>query len=129
MDGYKEGKKRMTAWYWQVCLVGSGGMLGAIGRYKLALWVTKRFPSKLPYGTLTVNLLGSFMLGWVMRHHGEDAWRLWLGTGFLGAFTTFSTLKLESFQLMRSQDWRNWGLYTGLSYTGGIMLVFLGYYG
>ncbi|NEW05409.1 fluoride efflux transporter CrcB [Paenibacillus sp. SYP-B3998] len=115
-------------WLWPVFLVGLGGFFGAISRFQLAAYMARRFPSSFPYGTLTVNLLGCFLLGWLMRYHAFDDWKLLIGTGFMGAFTTFSTLKLESLKLLRANDMQTWLLYTSFSYTCGILLVFIGYY-
>ncbi|MFD0697217.1 fluoride efflux transporter CrcB [Paenibacillus sp. GCM10027628] len=118
----------MIASMWPVCLVGIGGFIGAISRFLLAGYVAKRFPSSIPYGTLAVNLSGCFLLGWLMRYHSFDDWKLLIGTGFMGAFTTFSTLKLESLKQLRAGDIKAWLLYTFLTYTGGICLAFIGYY-
>ncbi|MBD0379293.1 fluoride efflux transporter CrcB [Paenibacillus sedimenti] len=118
----------MTAWLWPLCLVGIGGFFGAICRFQVAGYVSKRFPSSIPYGTLTVNLVGCFLIGWLMRYHEFDDWKLLIGTGFLGAFTTFSTLKLESLKQLRTGEMQAWLLYTFLSYIGGICLAFFGYY-
>jgi CrcB protein len=118
----------MTPWIWNVVLVGSGGFLGSICRYKLSSFLSNRFPSVFPYGTLTVNLLGCFWLGWIMRHHAHDSITLWAGIGFLGAFTTFSSLKLESLSMLKKKFTSTWLLYTLLSYTLGLLLVVLGYY-
>lgn len=113
---------------WPLFLVGTGGFFGAVCRYRLSSIVARRFPSSIPYGTLTVNLSGCFLLGWTMRFHAYDEWKLLLGTGFLGAFTTFSTFKLESVKLLKHKQMRSWLLYTGLSYSLGLSLVFIGYY-
>ncbi|TXK85732.1 fluoride efflux transporter CrcB [Paenibacillus sp. N3.4] len=118
----------MNSWLSSVCLVSIGGFLGAVSRFRLGAYLSKRFPSSIPYGTLTINLLGCFLLGWLMRHHAFDNWKLLVGTGFMGAFTTFSTMKLESIKMLQAREWRVWILYTMLSYTGGIGLTFIGYY-
>jgi CrcB protein len=117
----------MTPWLVHLVLVGCGGFLGAISRYKLSGFITNRFPSVFPYGTLTVNLLGCLLLGFLMRQH-NDALRLLAGVGFMGAFTTFSTLTLESLQLLKQKKALTWFLYTLLSYSFGLLLVCLGYY-
>lgn len=89
----------------QIALVGLGGFLGANARYWLGLWVNSRAQSVFPYGTLTVNIAGSFILGlltalWLTRGGGDPRLKLLIGTGFLGAFTTFSTYMVESVNLM-----------------------------
>jgi fluoride exporter len=118
----------ITPWIWHILLVGSGGFLGSICRYKLSNFLSNRFPSVFPYGTLTVNLLGCICIGWVMGHHAHDSITLWAGTGFMGAFTTFSTLKLESLGLLKHKWTGTWLIYTLLTYTLGLLFVFLGYY-
>lgn len=118
----------MTAWLWPVCLVGIGGFFGAISRFRLGTTLSRRFPSSIPYGTLTINLLGCFLLGILMKYHASDNWKLLIGTGFMGAFTTFSTFNLECVKQLRAGQWQAWIIYTMLSYTGGILLCFIGYY-
>jgi CrcB protein len=111
-----------------IALVAVGGFAGAISRYKLSAFISSRFPSAIPYGTLTINLLGSFLLGWMAGHHWPGDWTLLFGTGFMGAFTTFSTFKLESLKLWQQRAWGPLILYIGFSYTLGIILAFLGFY-
>ncbi len=108
-------------------LVSAGGFAGAVARYWICSRIAKRLRGSLPYGTLTVNLAGSFLLG-VLWGGGADV-RLMalLGSGFMGAFTTFSTLKLESEALLRQGESRTAWLYLGLSYTLGLLLAYLGY--
>lgn len=118
----------MSTWLWPICLVSMGGFLGAISRFGLGTYMARRFPSAIPYGTLTINLLGCFLIGILMRYHAFDDWKLLIGTGFMGAFTTFSTLNLESVKQLRAGLWKAWMIYTMLSYTGGILLTFIGYY-
>ncbi|MBP1961282.1 fluoride efflux transporter CrcB [Paenibacillus aceris] len=118
----------MNTWLWAICLVSFGGFFGAISRFQLGSYMSRRFPSSIPYGTLTINLLGCFLLGLLMKYHSFDNWKLLIGTGFMGAFTTFSTLNLESVKQLRSGQWQAWMVYTMLSYTGGILLTFIGYY-
>ncbi len=87
-------------------IIGLGGFLGAISRYLVAGWAQDISRSThFPYGTLAVNILGSFLLGFLVRyafvHHVfSPETRLLIFVGFLGAFTTFSTFSNESFNLM-----------------------------
>ncbi|UKS31118.1 fluoride efflux transporter CrcB [Paenibacillus sp. HWE-109] len=115
-------------WIWAMCLVSFGGFFGAICRFQLGSYLSRRFPSSIPYGTLTINLLGSFLIGILMKYHAYDNWKLLIGTGFMGAFTTFSTMNLECMKLLLAGQWKVLMLYTLLSYTGGILLTFIGYY-
>jgi CrcB protein len=86
-----------------------GGGLGALARYRVAGLVSRRSQSPFPAGTLTVNVLGSFLLGSVVASalagRIPDSALVWAGTGFLGAFTTFSTFVYETLQLLEDQAW------------------------
>lgn len=82
-----------------VLAIGVLGGVGAIARFLLDGTVAGRLGRAFPYGTLSVNLLGSFILGaFVGAALSADAYRL-VGTGLIGAFTTFSTWTLESHRL------------------------------
>ena len=83
-----------------------------------------------PVGTLAVNLLGSFMIGflWCLfdEAHWPHEWRLFVFTGLLGSFTTFSTFTRETLQLFMTGDWKEAMLYVTLSNILGILLVLCG---
>lgn len=91
----------------QQCLaVGGAGFAGALARWGLAAMVARLLGTGFPYGTLLVNLSGSLALGYFYAGIGQrwivsDTLRLAIATGFLGAFTTFSTLMYESDALVR----------------------------
>ena len=95
---------------WEALLfVGLGGFLGANTRYLLSLIITERlatFTDKpIPFGTAFVNITGSFLLAillfWLAKQTGtNDRLRLMIGTGFFGAYTTFSTFANESINLL-----------------------------
>lgn len=85
-------------------LVGIFGAAGAISRYALDGWVSDMTHGQFPWGTFVVNLLGAFALGIVVALTTERLllspdWRVALGIGFLGAFTTFSTYTYETVKL------------------------------
>lgn len=86
-------------------IIGLGGFLGAISRYLMTGWVQTLSQSvHFPYGTLAVNILGSFLLGFLVRYAFlynvfSPETRLLIFIGFLGAFTTFSTFSNETFNL------------------------------
>ena len=94
-----------------VVLVGVGGAAGAIARYLVSrcvtsVWVTSATVAAWPVGTLFVNVAGSFLLAvfsiWIVNRAGfSEEMRLLVATGFLGAFTTFSTFANESVSLLR----------------------------
>ncbi|WP_040209302.1 fluoride efflux transporter CrcB [Neobacillus jeddahensis] len=110
----------------QVILVGIGGFFGAIARFSGSQVINKRITSSIPIATLSINLLGSFLLGLLFGMGINKSALLLLGTGFMGAFTTFSTFKLEGIQLHISQQKKAFLMYTTISYGGGILLAFLG---
>ncbi|MBA2875574.1 fluoride efflux transporter CrcB [Thermaerobacillus caldiproteolyticus] len=107
-------------------LVAIGGFFGAIARFGMSNWFKKRYPSSFPIGTFVINLIGAFLLGYIIGEGLDKSWQLLLGTGFMGAFTTFSTFKLESIQLHADKKWKILAVYLGTSYTLGILLAFLG---
>ena len=86
-------------------LIAVGGAAGTVARYAIQTWVVELSGGRWPWGTLAVNLSGSFVLGLVFALSVDRAilpeeLRLPLMVGFLGAYTTFSTLMLESWRLM-----------------------------
>jgi len=81
-------------------LVGAGGAAGAVARYLLGVQALRWFGSGWPAGTFTANVLGGFLMGLLagvlaQRGEGAEPWRLLLGVGVLGGFTTFSAYSLE----------------------------------
>lgn len=109
----------------KLLFVGIGGILGAIARFTLSQWINRRF-SSLPVGTLFVNLLGSALLGLFTGVAICQHQQLLLGIGFLGAFTTFSTLNFEVLQMSQQQPKRWSLLYLLLSYGLGMLLAYVG---
>lgn len=95
-------------------LVGLGGFLGAIARYAVALAVGLVWLRPFPLATFVINVSGSFVLGLFATLAAErlaidPGWRLFVMTGFLGAYTTFSTFEYESQRLVEGgAAW--WGL-------------------
>jgi fluoride exporter len=85
-------------------LVAIFGAAGAVSRYALDGWVSDLTHGQFPWGTFVVNLLGAFALGIVVALTTErlilsSDWRVALGIGYLGAFTTFSTYSYETVKL------------------------------
>lgn len=95
----------MTVW----ALLAVGGAAGAVARYAVAGWVYQRTGAGFPWGTLAVNIIGSFLLGAALTGLTTSAWQVQLGAllavGFLGDFTTFSTFAYETVTLGRDRQW------------------------
>jgi len=89
-----------------VLLVALGAGIGAPLRYLTDRAVQSRHESDFPWGTLTVNVAGSFLLGLLTAVPADPAVTALLGTGFCGALTTYSTFSYETLQLARSR--RQW---------------------
>lgn len=111
-----------------VLLICIGGFLGAICRYKFSLLLNSQFPNKIPFGTLFVNLFGSFLLGFIIARYDSEHIHFLLGTGFMGAFTTFSTFNLEAVQLLQANKKTRAIAYLSLTYFLGIAFAFLGFF-
>ena len=95
----------------ELVLVGIGGFAGAVARRVVDVWVTERTATTFPFGTLVINLSGSFLLGllfaWAMeRDVLPTSIRGPVMIGFLGAYTTFSTWMLESWRLVEDGAWQ-----------------------
>ena len=89
--------------------VALAGALGALARYGLDGFISRRAPGAFPWGTFAINVSGSLLLGLLFTLFTErltvDAWiRSGLTIGFLGAYTTFSTLSLETYRLLEDRS-------------------------
>ena len=104
-----------------VIAVGLGGFLGAILRFYINTEIVKHFPSQIPYATLSVNVLGSLLIGILIalfiNYSPNETVKAFLVTGFLGALTTYSTFAIESYILLNSHFWY------------GILNIFLNVFG
>ena len=116
-------------------VVFCGGCFGTLARYE----IVERFPdhtAALPYGTLLINLLGAFLLGLLLEsltRRGKDRGtrqliRLGVGTGFMGAFTTYSTLAVEVSLLTKGGHTTLGLTYAALSVGGGLICSAAGIY-
>ncbi len=88
-----------------ILFIGLGGFLGAIARFLLSSFVQKSADTFFPIGTLSVNLLGGFLIGFLalyFEQHVNPEYRALVITGFLGALTTFSTFSYETVLLLES---------------------------
>jgi len=113
-----------------IALVAMGGLAGAISRYRIDSRVSDRIKHHIPFGTLTVNLAGSFLIGLayeLFKHHilGSE-FRIFIITGFLGAFTTFSSYSLHTLNLFEINKFKEGFINLFLNNFLGIFMVFLG---
>lgn len=106
--------------------ISLGGGLGALSRYFISL----SFPlyAFFPYATLTVNLIGSFILGFLsfLYFQKKQLLKACLTAGFLGSFTTYSAFSLEVLELIQIGQLQTAIIYIFLSIGGGILLAFFG---
>lgn len=110
----------------QSVLIACGGFLGALARFTLSRWFAQR-GTVFPLGTLSVNLIGSLLLGILFSLRSFFFLHLFIGIGFLGSFTTFSTFKWECLQMAAEKKWQKGVFYLAFSYTAGILFALLGY--
>ncbi len=116
------------AWVW--IGVGAFGALGSMARFGMAE-LSKKFTT-YPAGTLTVNVLGAFLLGWVYGALSSSTdgtanfWRIVLGVGFLGGLTTFSSMVSETDGMLNNAAYLRAAAYLGMSLFLGLGAVRLG---
>ena len=90
-----------------IALVAAGGAIGSVFRYLVGVWSVRLAGANFPWGTLAVNVAGSFMIGFLVelvarRLNASMEMRLFLVTGVLGGFTTFSSFSGESLALLQA---------------------------
>ena len=112
--------------------IGLGGFFGSIARFYVSKINLFSGFSALPFGTLLVNILGSFILGLLTGIADKSVlltveWRMFLMVGFCGGFTTFSTFANENLTLMRNANFQGMFLYTSISVLLAFLFVYLGY--
>ena len=116
--------------------VALGGAIGAVMRYQLGRgmtwWLGPQAVAAFPWATLAANVLGSFAMGllagWLARHGGGagEQWRLLVGVGLLGGFTTFSAFSLEMVLMIERGQYLFAALYAVLSFALGISGLIVG---
>lgn len=113
-----------------VLLVGTGGAIGALMRYAVSVAAYRLLSPAFPWGTLIVNVLGCFVIGvvWALLGGSSSApsSRMFILTGILGAFTTFSTFGIETINLFRNGEISLAIVNVVASNVGGLLAVVLG---
>lgn len=109
-------------------IVGFGGFIGAIARYEISQIILS---TKFPYATLMVNIIGSFILGFILFNQMSggafsEEWRLFLCVGILGAFTTMSAFSAETFSLLENNEGMKAMFNIFVNVIGSILAVFAG---
>ncbi len=110
-----------------ILVIALGAAVGANLRYGISLWAAQQWGTSFPYGTLLINVLGSFAIGVVLvllttRLAVSDLWRPLIVTGLLGGFTTFSTFSYETYGLLVRGSW----LLAGVNILGSVGISLLG---
>ncbi len=114
-----------------ILYVALGGIAGTLSRYGLEGWIQSRSATGFPLGTLTVNIAGSLLLGFILRIATGTTLitpdvRAALTIGFCGAFTTMSTFSYESVALLNDGDYLRAALYMSVTILGCVAAVMLG---
>lgn len=105
--------------------IGLGGCLGAISRYYISMLAANT--AVFPFSTLCINLVGCFCLAFLFTTFtNRTPLVLGIGTGFLGAFTTFSTFSVETLLLLENSKWGQALAYCLMSVFGGLVCAWLG---
>ena len=112
-----------------IVFVGAG--IGGAARHGMNIWVAKLMGTAFPWHTFVINILGSLAMGLVAGFFAERVGaaghlRLFLATGILGGFTTFSAFSLDAVLLMERHQWGLFALYVGASVAGSILGLIAG---
>ena len=116
----------------KLLFVALGGGVGAMARYLVGVQTLRMFGPNWPYGTFTVNVLGGFLMGALagyLAHRGgadQERWRLLLGVGVLGGFTTFSAFSLETALMFEKRAYADALIYTVASVVLATTALFAG---
>jgi fluoride exporter len=112
-------------------LVAAGGALGSVTRHGINLYAARLFGSHFPWGILIVNIAGCLAMGCVaaglLRLQLPDAVRLFLATGFLGGFTTFSAFALDTMKLVQAGQTGLAAVYVLASVVVSLLAIFVGF--
>jgi len=116
-----------------VLLAAAGGALGAAARYLVGIGAGRMFGHGFPWGTLSVNVLGSLIMGlligaWALRFNAPQEIRVFMATGVLGGFTTFSAFSLDFVTLYERKDYSAAFTYLLSSVGISVLALFIGLY-
>ena len=119
--------------FYTILAIGSGGFLGAVARAWLNGTISHHFPHTLPFGTLGVNLIGSFLIGMLFAYFAHSTLfgihaKSFLTTGFLGALTTYSTFAMETVFLLSGGQIVMAAVNMALNLFGSVLMAGSGYY-
>jgi fluoride exporter len=112
-------------------IVGAGGFIGTVIRFLVSRYFQENVFSLFPWGTFTVNIVGSLLIGifYGMSERGNllnPEMRVFLTVGICGGFTTFSSLTNDAFMLIQEKEWFKLSLYASLSFFLGLIAVYIG---
>lgn len=123
-----------NSFMYSILLVGLGSALGGIARYGISLLLARLFGETFPWGTLCVNVTGSFVIGFFFTMTGvggrwlvSPEWRIFVTVGICGGYTTFSSFSLQTLALLRDGEWPVAGLNAFGSLTLCMAAVWLGF--
>ncbi len=119
--------------FWNLFFIAIFGSVGCLARYGVTLLGYELMGRSFPWGTMTANILGSFLIGFLVvliidKLHLGELWRLALIVGFLGGFTTFSSFSLDVVQLFQDGLWGRSFIYLIASLFCSLLATTLGLY-
>jgi CrcB protein len=113
-------------------LIGAGSFIGGISRFLMTQLVHIKVPGAFPFGTMSVNILGSFLIGflfaWIDRGNVNADWKPFLITGILGGFTTFSAFSAETLTMMKQGQMVNASAYVVATVVMAVFATMIGFF-